>query len=394
MRASNEKNRKRDRKIDILKAAMALVVIVLIGSCAGEKKKYAAALAEEGAAPSVSTAIPLVEEVVLYKEYPGYITSEKSAALVARVNGYLNEICYTPGQSVKKGDLLFIIEPTLYQNAVNQAEAELASAQAQLVYAGNNYDKIKEASLSDAVSEIDVIQAKSQMEQAKASVGNAQAQLSTATTNLGYCYVKAPFSGKVSMYDYNEGAYLSGSAQPVTLAEIYQDTNMYVNFSISDNFYLTMLLENTDKNARSGMLPDSISISLGGDENPMKYSGKVDYLSPNIELSTGSLNFRGILANKDGVLKDGMYATISLPYKRVENAILINNASIGTNQAGKYIYVVNDSSVVQMRHITVGSLVNDSLRVVTSGMAPGERYITKALLKMRNGMKVKVLDNK
>ena len=138
--------------------------------------------------PEISVAYPAVDSVVLIKSYPGYLTSLQTVDLVARVNGYLQQVAYMPGEIVKKGQLLFVIEPSQYEDAVEQAEAALKTAQAQYDYAENNYTRMKEAAQSDAISTIDLIQAESKLEQSRASVRNAEAALSTARIQLGYCY--------------------------------------------------------------------------------------------------------------------------------------------------------------------------------------------------------------
>ena len=134
--------------------------------------------------PEISVAYPAVDSVVLIKSYPGYLTSLQTVDLVARVNGYLQQVAYTPGEIVKKGQLLFVIEPSQYEDAVEQAEAALKTAQAQYDYAENNYTRMKEAAQSDAISTIDLIQAESKLEQSRASVRNAEAALSTARIQL------------------------------------------------------------------------------------------------------------------------------------------------------------------------------------------------------------------
>ena len=148
--------------------------------------------------PEISVTKPIVEDITLTKDYPGYLTTEKTVNLVARVNGTLQSTSYVAGGRVKQGQLLFVIEPTLYKDQVEQAEAELKTAQAQLEYARNNYSRMKEAVKSDAVSQIQVLQAESSVKEGVAAVSNAEAALSTARTNLGYCYVRAPFDGTIS----------------------------------------------------------------------------------------------------------------------------------------------------------------------------------------------------
>lgn len=357
-----------------------VVPALLLCACSGNKHGSMTGMA---GVQSVSAAVPEVKNIILTNDYPGYLTADNSLALVARVNGYLIRVNYSPGQYVQKGDLLFVIEPTLYENAVSQAQSQLDAAKAQLVYAENNYQRSKEAALSDAISEIDVIQAKSAMDQAKASIINATAALSTAKTNLGYCYVRAPAKGKVSVNLYSEGAYINGAASPATLATVYDDKMVFANFTVPES--LLPQLGNLD----------SLTISYGG--STVTYPGKIDYISPNVAVETGTIKVRAKLQNKDGMLRDGLYVTVKLPYSTDSQAILVNDNAIGVNQAGKFLYVLSNKDsmgiyTVGLRPITDGPLVDDTLRVVVNGIAPGEKYVNKAIMKVRNGSKVKLAE--
>ena len=323
--------------------------------------------------PEISVAYPVVRPVILHKTYPGYLSSVNTVDLMARVNGYLQSTPFTAGSLVKKGQLLFVIEPTLYEDAVKRAEAGLKNAQASLDYAENNYVRMKEASRSDAISEIDLIK--------------SATQLISAKSNLGYCYVRAPFSGHISKSIYSVGSYISGEGQAAKLATIYQDDKMNAYFNIEDNQYLQMLAS-TDKKGVEERLPGEVEILF---QSPLSrpYMGKLNYLSPNIDLSTGTLNIRAEIENPDNELKDGLYVNIRLPYGKQDSAVLVKDASIGTDQLGKYLYVVNDSNRVSYRHIETGELFSDTLRLVKSGLQPKDRYVTKALLKVREGMEIK-----
>lgn len=209
---------------------------------------------------AISVAKPIVKDITLTKDYPGYLTTEKTVNLVARVNGTLQSVSYAPGGRVKKGQLLFVIEPTLYNDKVAQAEAELKTAQAQLEYARNNYSRMKEAVKSDAVSQIQVLQSESSVTEGVAAVSNAEAALSTARTNLGYCYVRAPFDGTISKSTVDIGSYVGGSLQPVTLATIYKDDQMYAYFNVADNQWLEMSMNNQQPTKD---LPKKIMVQLG-----------------------------------------------------------------------------------------------------------------------------------
>lgn len=333
--------------------------------------------------PDISVAKPQVEDITLTKEYPGYLTSEQTVNLVARVNGTLQSASFSPGSRVRQGQVLFVIEPTIYKDNVLQAEAALKTAKAQLEYSRNNYSRMKEAIKSDAVSQIQVLQSESNVAEGIAAVSNAEAALNTARTNLNYCYIRAPFDGTVSNKTMDIGNYISGAVQPVTLATIYKDDRMYTYFNVSDNQWLSMLMNAAGKKE----LPKTVMLRLGKDGN-QTYPGTLDYLSPNVDLNTGTLNVRANLDNPEGVLKSGLYVSVTLPYGEQAQAVLVSDAAIGTDQLGKYVYIVNDSNRVNYRHIVIGQMVNDTMRQVIKGLSPQERYVTKALMKVREGMKV------
>lgn len=360
-----------------------LLALPLLTGC---KEKKGAAGARGGMpTPVVSVAKPIVKDVTLTKSYPGYLTTEKTVDLVARVNGTLQSTAYQPGGRVKQGQLLFIIEPTLYKDKVMQAEAALKTAQAQVEYARNNYSRMKEALKSDAVSQIQVLQAESSVAEGIAAVSNAEAELSTAHTNLGYCYVRAPFDGTITKSTVDVGSYVGGSLQPVTLATIYKDNQMYAYFNVSDNQWVGMLM--SDRQSAKN-LPPKLRVQLGK-EGTETYLATLDYLSPNVDLNTGTLVVRANFDNPKGALKSGLYVSITLPYQDAKKTILVKEASIGTDQLGKFLYVVNDSNIVHYRSIQTGQLIGDTLRQVIGGISPQERYVTEALMKVREGMKIK-----
>ena len=362
-----------------------MYIFLVLSVLTGCKEKKDAGAMKGMPTLAISVAKPIVKDITLTKDYPGYLTTEKTVNLVARVNGTLQSVSYAPGGRVKKGQLLFVIEPTLYNDKVAQAEAELKTAQAQLEYARNNYSRMKEAVKSDAVSQIQVLQSESSVTEGVAAVSNAEAALSTARTNLGYCYVRAPFDGTISKSTVDIGSYVGGSLQPVTLATIYKDDQMYAYFNVADNQWLEMSMNNQQPTKD---LPKKIMVQLGkvGTES---YPATLDYLSPNVDLNTGTLMVRANFDNPQGVLKSGLYVSITLPYGEADHAILVKEASIGTDQLGKFLYAVNDSDIVHYRHIEIGQLINDTLRQVLGGLSPQERYVTEALMKVRDGMKIK-----
>ena len=375
------------RKINLnqdMKKLMLLLAVPALMLTACDHKKAPAAGME---ALPIDVAKPVVQNVTLTKDYPGYLEAETTVDLVGRVNGTLMSKSYTPGTRIRQGQVLFVIEPTLYEDAVKQAEAALKTAQANLEYANNSYVRMKEAIKSDAVSRIQYLQAESNVAACEAAVSNAEAALKTARTNLSYCYVKAPCNGMIDVSPYSVGAYIGGALQPVKLATVYKDDHMYSYFNIADNQFLNYQLTQ-EAHSKTPSKMHEVTLRLGTDGS-QTWKAKLDYLSPNVTLTTGTVRLRAELDNPDGALRPGLFVSVTLPYGEANNAILVDDASVGTDQLGKYLYVVNDSNIVNYRPVKVGQLVDGNLRIVNSGMSPDERYVTKALLKVRQGMPVK-----
>lgn len=285
--------------------------------------------------------------------------------------------------------MLFTIESATYSNAVETASAAVSNARSAYEYAAQRYNSLKRAYESDAAAEIDVIQAKSTMDQAQAQVRSAQASLSDARTKLGYCSVRAPLSGYVTDATLDPGAYVGGEVSPVTLATVYDNSAMEVAFTIPDGAYIDMFTGGDRRAMDYTTIPVTFSQPLAHD-----YSGSISYLAPEVNAATGALEIKVRVQNPYNELKDGMYATIALPYRAEPHALLVKDASVQTDQRGQYVYTVNAQDEVVYTPLTTGELYHDSLRVVVRGIAPGDRYITKAMLKVKPGMKVKPQETK
>ncbi len=351
--------------------------VLVLGGCKKKENR-------EAEVPTVDVALPEVDSVVLHKTLPGKVYALDMADVVARVNGTLLTKNYTSGAYVKKGQVLFTIEPTEYQNLVKEAEAQLATAQSQYELYSNQYEARKKALLSDAVSQMDVLQAKASMEQAAASIASAKAALSQARLNLSYCTVTAPLSGYATSATVSPGEYVGGAGSAFKLCTIYDNSVLVASFDIADSEYVDLL---TTTGGPDNILYRSIPLTFS-ETFPHKYSADLYYEAPSVNTNTGTLTLKGTVNNIDNELKDGMYVSVSLPYGVDSKAILIKDASIGTDQLGHYVYVVNDSNKVVYTPIKVGEVYRDSLRIVREGLSPTDRYITKALLSARDGMKV------
>lgn len=332
---------------------------------------------------TVDVARPVTDSVIVYYSYPGILDADRTVDLVARVNGVLLSETYTSGDIVEAGQVLFNIEPDNYRDAVNSAQAALDNARSAYAYASQHYAALEQAYRSDAVSRMEMEQGRSAMEQSRAQIESASAQLATARTRLGYCAIRAPFKGKVTMSTVSDGAYISGEGEPYRLATIYDDAVMRANFAIEDVGYISGLRSNMEHNAIDyNHIPLEFTNTL-----PHKYFGRMHYVAPDVNTSTGTMSMQLKIDNPYGELKPGMYVSIKLPVASDPHAILVKDAAISTDQRGDYIYVVNDSNKVVYTPVVAGETYRDSLRIVT-GVDPSARYVTKALLRVRNGMEV------
>lgn len=361
-------------------SAIVILPAMMLSSC-HDKKKDASAEATAEVMP-VTVAQPVVETVTLTKTYPGFIYSNNEVQVVCQVNGKLLTKNYASGSFVQKGQVLFTIDPTLYRNQVQEAQAALSTARSNYDYYSRQYAAMQKALQADAVSQMDVIQAKSNMQKAQAAINEAQAQLSTAQTNLGYCTVRAPMSGYISGASLDPGNYIAGAGAPVKLATIYDNSEMIAVFSIEDSQYEQML-GNRDKN-QAIEIPLQFSNPL-----PHEYVAKLYYVDVSVDRSTGTVSLKSHVQNPYDELKNEMYCVATLPYGTQKDAILVKDAAISTDQAGKYLYTVNDSNKVVYTPIEVGAIYQDSMRMVTKGINRDSRYVTKALLKVRDGMTIK-----
>lgn len=356
-----------------------MLILVMLASC-GKKDKTTS-----DSVPEIAVEEAFTDSIVLHKDYPGYLDASSKADVVGEVSGRLLTKNYTPGSYVSKGQVLFTIESTKYRDAAEQARASLSSARSQRDYYAQQTSAMQKAFAQEAVSKMELLQAQSSLRQAEASIQNASAALEDAETMLAKCTVRAPISGYISESTISVGNYVNGEAAPQTLASIYDNSVFDAKFSIENAQYESLL--GSDQGSSKVLyraMPLKFQNAL-----PHDYTADLSYEAPSVNRSTGSLQLTGKVRNVNNELKDGMYVVVSLPYGTNPQAVLVKDASLSTDQLGKYLYVVNDSNRVVYTPVTVGPLYHDSLRVIEKGIKPGDKYVSEALLTVRNGMTVR-----
>ncbi len=335
--------------------------------------------------PSFEVNTPVKSKVTHALVYPGYTESQQKVDLVARVEGYIERVDYKPGSLVRKGDMLFTIEPGTYKDKLDRAQAAVKSAEAQLRLAKESLVRINEASKSKAVSEIDRIKAETSVEEAEANLKSSKAQADLTKKDLDYCYNRAPFAGRVTRLKYNQGEFVKGLGE--TLATLYDNTNVYVNFNVEDSRYVEVVVESKEKHAKGEKVSKKVQIILD-EEKGLVFEGMIDYIAPSVDVSTGTIKMRAVVKNPDDDLQNGLYVKVRMPYETIDDALLVPETAIGSDQAGSYVYVVGADSLVSYRSVKLGESEGNHLREITEGLQPDDLVITKAILKVRDGMKI------
>jgi membrane fusion protein, multidrug efflux system len=325
--------------------------------------------------------------VTPYLEATGNMVAYNQVDLVARVSGFLQEIRYTDGAAVHRGDTLFVIEPAPYQAKLQQAQAALESAQAQAVQTDAEYERQASLGRTDYSSRSTVDQARAARDSNRANVLNQQAAVTQAAINLGYTQVTAPFDGLVTAHQVSVGS-LVGANGPTTLATIIQFNPIYVSFTVSEQDVLRVRasLKQAGIDVKDlSKIPVEIGLMT---ETGYPHTGYLDYASPNVDASTGTLMVRGVLANANRVLLPGFFVRVRVPMSRQQSeALLVPETALGTDQTGRYLLVVDKDDLVQQRTVTTGAQVG-TLRVIATGLQSDDRVVVSGLQRAVPGEKV------
>jgi RND family efflux transporter MFP subunit len=336
--------------------------------------------------PKVEIAVPVQKAVTRYLDATGNTAAIKNVDLVARVQGFLQSINYQDGTFVKEGTTLFTIEPETYKLKLEQAQAAEVGAQASVKQAEADFKRQTELVQKQAVSQSTLDTSTSTRDNAQANLQQAEANTKIAQVNYGYTNVVAPFDGIVSAHLVSVGE-LVGVSSPTQLATIVALDPIYVNFNVNEQDVLRV----REDARRRGLTVNEIRqspIEVGlQTETGYPHKGKLDYLSPTLNQSTGTLAVRGILPNPDRILLPGFFVRIRVPFDEQKDALLVPDMALGSDQAGRYVLVVNAENVVEQRKVQVGPLEGE-LRIIESGLKGDDRVVIAGLLRAIPGQKV------
>lgn len=329
--------------------------------------------------PAVTVANPVTEPVANYLDFTGNTAAIRSVTLVARVEGYLEQIHFTDGQRVKKGDVLFTIQQDQYKAQLKQAEAQLQIQKVALHHAETELARYVHLVKQDASTQTMVDHWQAQMETAQAAILAAQAQVELARLNLSYTQVKAPFDGRMGRHLTDIGSLVGGMGQQNSLAEINQIERLYVYFTIDERDLLRVM--DRQKVVPSGTLnQQNVPMNFGLlTEDGFPHEGYLDFASISVTPTTGTLQVRGVFPNPDFAVLPGVFARVRVSALQKTDALLIPGEAVGFDQQGEYVLVLNAKNTVERRAVKTGRQVRDRL-VISEGLGPTERVIVEGIL--------------
>jgi len=363
--------------LSVLRGALAAVALAVLAACGKPQ-------AQEGPPPGpppVSVAAAIERDVIETDEFPGRIEAVESVEVRARINGYIQSVNFKPGAEVRKGELLFVIDPRPFEAEVARAEATLANMRAQFDLARTELARNEQLLADQATSKREYDDAAAKVRQLDAQIRANQAALDTARLNLAYTRVTAPINGRVGKAEITVGNLVQGEVPNSPLLTTVVSSNpIYASFEADEGAYLKYIGK-----ARGGALTVAVGLA---DEQGFPHNGRLEFVDNRVDPQSGTVRMRAILENPDGRFTPGLFARVKLGDAAApRKAVLVADRAIGTDQSKRFVLVLNAENKAQYREVRTGRLV-DGLRVIASGLQPGEVVVVNGLQRVRPGAPV------
>ena len=348
---------------------LVFILMVLSGCFEGQENVQSKSVMS---AMPVSTMLPVKREVTEWSEFTGRFQPSKRVEVRARVSGHLEKIKFQDGQTVKKGDVLFVIDQRPFQISLNDAKAKYELAQ-------HRFERIKSLHSKQAVS-------KDQYEQRRQEMQTALAGLERDKLNLEFTQIKAPISGRVSRKKVDEGNLVIGgdSATVLTTIVAVQPIHFYFEGSESD-FLKYSRIKGKGRTSGEAPMPLSVFVKLQ-DENDFLHEGQIDFVDNEFDAGTGTILARARFDNADGFLEAGYFGRLRVAPHPSFEALLVPDTLIGTEQTRKFVYVVGFDNIAIRKYLKLGALEKDGLRIIKQGLGENDQVITGNLNMVRPGV--------
>lgn len=347
----------------------------------------APATAQAPAGPPVTVSAPAKREVVDWSEFTGQFTPVDYVELRSRVSGYLTEIHFTDGQLVNKGDLLFVIDPRPFENAVVSARARLDQAASSREYTGRQLERAGELQRREFLAQSTLDQRQSESRSAGAGADVARAALRDAELNLQFTRIIAPVSGRVSARQISIGNLVTAggsSGSGTLLTTIVSLDPIYFSFDMSEADFLAFQHSVTGQAATALNVPVDLRLM---DETGWPHQGKLTFIDNQVDKNSGTIRARATLANPDNLIAPGSFGRIRMPASAPFEALLVPDSAVVTDQSRKLVMTVNAEGTVVPKPVVLGPLV-DNLRAVRSGLTAEDQVVINGLMRSRPGAKV------
>lgn len=358
--------------------AIAGITAIVISACTQPSAKEASPAA---GGPPVSVAAVLEKPITETQEFSGRLEAVDQADIRARVSGFIVAVHFAPGSEVKKGELLFTIDPRPYQAEVNRTEAAALAARAKADLAKTELARAEKLVVEKAISQREADEKVSSFKELDAYARAAQAAYQAAKLNLDFTQVRSPISGRVSKAEITVGNLVDPSA---LLTSVVSSNPVHASFDGDEDAFLR-----TRAMARNGK-PATVRVGLSN-ESGFLHEGELEFVDNRVNTATGSVRMRALLKNPDNSLAPGLFARIQLVAGNSSGAsskaALITDRAVGTDQNRKFVYVVNDAGKAEYRQVKLGPVI-DGLRVVREGVQPGEKIVVNGLQRVRPGAPV------
>ncbi|WP_133138724.1 efflux RND transporter periplasmic adaptor subunit [Legionella genomosp. 1] len=344
------------------------------------------------------TNTPVLPTPVVYVEHPkpmkmgdyvfqtGNTVAFNSVNLVARVEGYLDAIKFVDGSFVKKGTDLFIIEPQPYLDKVDEAKASLAAQKAAYAFAVAEYERQQQMYKENATSLKNVEKWGARRDETKAEVAKAEANLNSAEINYSYTHVTAPFDGRIGRHLVDVGN-LVGHGEATQLATIEQIDPIYVYINLNELDLIKLREAGKSKGVNANNLNTVPVFVRMQNETGFPHEGKLDFVNTGLNASTGTMQFRALLPNKNYPLVPGLFVQVRIPVKKPSMQLTVPDTAIQYDQIGAYLLVVDKENLVQMARIQIGS-IEEGQRAILKGISPQDNVIVTGTQFATPGTKV------
>jgi multidrug efflux system membrane fusion protein len=356
--------------------AAAGILAAALSGCSDAVSKDAPAAAPQGA--PVTAAVLVEKAVIETQEFSGRLESIEHVQIRSRVAGYITEVNFQPGSKVRKGQVLFVIDPRPFKAEADRADAAAHAARARADLARLELVRAEKLLAEKAIAQREYDERAAGLKELDANARAALAQYENAKLNLGYTQVIAPIDGRVSKAEITVGNLIDQSA---VLTSVVSDDKIYASFDGDESTYLRVGAQ------AHGGKPVRVRIGLAS-ETGFPHEGKLEFVDNKLDSKTGAVRMRAILPNTDNLLVPGLFAKVQLEAGSGEgaksNALLVNERAIGTDQSRKFVFVVGADGKAEQRQVTLGQTI-DGLRIVRSGLKAGEKVVVNGLQRVKAG---------